>query len=461
MLVFLAGRWALGSANQMDSMMATTDVWEMMRRSADRVGRTLAQKPPSFAQLHHLRTRLAEDFEDGLADRLEEAFCRLAVELAPAVGLLGADAQSSFHRPQRGRTIYGDGSVFTALSDVEVDDDGVVSGSRAVDNPRLPVRFEGKGGADAGTGLPVAWVGCHGGDRWQRMVFGLRLFRDGNEIGASLDLFDRVIDLAGGDVSHAVYDRLASGTHLRHLLKQGIVPLVAMPHSTAQNALVLPADLQTRGYASEGAREKRKGKGARRRSGDSIVPKSKVSTNYLGLVDHSVPGGTCSHELWAVDGSLVTVAPGESVSIDATYVPQVRVDWLFAADGHHPIAEYRVPCRHGDLRHHIDLAGDRPGKNKHRQPLALADWVRPFAEAESGFFRTAGYRSDVESVFSWLKAMLPRERACSLSPNHFYLDMIGAGLLCNAIAWDVHGAQHTRAAQHEARRRARRDPSRQ
>ena len=31
------------------------------------------------------------------------------------------------------------------------------------------------------------------------------------------------------------------------------------------------------------------------------------------------------------------------------------------------------------------------------------------------------------------------------------LDILGAGLLGNAIAWDVHVARHTRCAQHEAK----------
>lgn len=148
-LMFLAGRWAFGSANQMDSVMATTDVWDSMVRSAARVGRTLSAAPPTFAQLHHLPCRLDDEFAEGLADRLEATFTRLAVDLAPAVGLLGGAPPSTHHRPQRGRTIYGDGSVFAALSDVSFDADGIVSGSRAAGAPRLPVRFEGKDGASS------------------------------------------------------------------------------------------------------------------------------------------------------------------------------------------------------------------------------------------------------------------------------------------------------------------------
>ena len=56
----------------------------------------------------------------------------------------------------------------------------------------------------------------------------------------------------------------------------------------------------------------------------------------------------------------------------------------------------------------------------------------------------------MESTFSWLKALLPRNRAGSLKAENFFLDIIGAGLLCNAIAWDVHCARHTKCAQHEA-----------
>jgi hypothetical protein len=225
-----------------------------------------------------------------------------------------------------------------------------------------------------------------------------------------------------------------------------------MPEAAVnQSHVVLPVELQHRGYRSEGSREKRKGKGARRRSGDKAAPKERLALHFLRVVEHETNTGTCTHELWALDGAVVTVPPGADVTLAATYVECLDCHWREDDDGHHLVGTLRVPCHHGVLRVEMDYAGDRPTTRANGTPLALADWVRPIAEVSLADTGISGLRSDVESVFSWLKDLLPRGRAGSLDPEHFFLDVIGAGLLCNAIAWDVHVAQHTRCAQYETR----------
>lgn len=446
MLVFLAGRWAIGSANTCSSTFMATPVWDYLRESAARVGRELSVAPPTFDKLRHLREATGEGFADALA----EAVAGVAVPLAQSMGLLDPAVSSPWHRPAPGRVIYGDGTVFTALSDVSVDHNGEVQGSRAVRSPRLAHRFEGKGGPREQTGLPIAMVGCHGRQRWQRVILGLQLFRDANEIGASLGLFDQIIAQAGGGVSHVVYDRLMSGSHIRRLMKTGVLPVVAMPEAAKNHAHVnLPVELQRAGYSSAGVREKRKGKGARRRSADKTAPKARLKIHQLQLVTHQVGSRACVHELWAMDGAVVAVIPGDQPSINATYVECVDLRWEHRIDGWHPIGRLRVPCSAGALDVEIDFAADRKGRNQRKEPFALADWVRPVNESTPYSDRVEGLRSDSESVFSWLKAMLPRERASSLNPNHFLLDLVGAVLLNNAVAWDVHVAQHTACAQHE------------
>lgn len=454
-LILLAGRWAFGSANSCDSAFRATPLWEMVRESAASVGRVLPVAPPTFDKLRHLR----EAADEGLAAAVAAAFPAVAVPLAKSMGLLDPQRDSLWHHPAASRVIYGDGSVFKPLSDVSIDDDDTVQGSRAVTTPRLAPRYEGKDGPGAGTGLPITVIGCHGRERWKRIILGFDLFRDGNEIGASLDVFEQIIDEAGGGVSHVVYDRLMSGTHMRRLMKRGVLPVVAMPEAPKdQPHLVLPAELQRRGYKSAGEREKRKGKGARRRSADDVAPKSRVHMRLLEVVAHDAGTQTCTHELYAVDGAVIAVAAGDVPSIDADYVDCVQLTWRTHLDGQHPIGTFVVPCRHGHVRVTIDFAADRPGKNnKAGDALALADRVRALPEAATYFSRTEGLRSDAESVLSWLKAMLPRNRAGSLDPEHFFLDVIGAALLCNAIAWDVHVSQHTMCAQDESRRAARRN----
>jgi hypothetical protein len=247
-----------------------------------------------------------------------------------------------------------------------------------------------------------------------------------------------------------------TGKHMRHLMLEGVLPVVAMPEAAPQRPhLVLPSELCRRGYRSAGTREKRKGKGARRRSGDDVAPKSRLAIHHLRTVEHTVGSRTCAHDLWALDGALVSVEAGQDLTLDATYLDCRSVTWQHGTDGSHPVGRFTLPCRGGSLPIEIDFAATRPGRSKN-QALALADWLRPIPEAASGSSAIEGLRSDSESGFSWLKSLLPRNRAGSLDPEAFLLDVVGAVVLNNAIAWDVHVAQHTECARHEARRGQRR-----
>src|SRR5690606_2637514 len=114
--------------------------------------------------------------------------------------------------------------------------------------------------------------------------------------------------------------------------------------------------------------------------------------------------------------------------------------WEHHPDGAHPVGRFVIPCRHGPVQVEIDFAATRRGRSTKGGALALADWVRPIPEAANDAARIEGLRSDAESVFAWLKSRLWLRRASSLHPDHFLLDLVGAVLLCNAIAWDVHAA---------------------
>ncbi len=210
LLIFLAGRWAFGSANKCDSVFRSTDLWNSLRRSAARVERHLPERPPTFSQLCHLR----KITDDGLLEGLSVEFTKASVTLAKSVGLLDVADESSWDQPSPSTVIYGDGSVFKPLSDVTCDEDGVVQGSRAKHNPRMGPHFKGKSGNELLVGLPITVVGCHGRKRWQRVLLAVDLFSDRNEIGSSMRLFERVISEARGGVTHVVYDRLMSGIHL-------------------------------------------------------------------------------------------------------------------------------------------------------------------------------------------------------------------------------------------------------
>ena len=454
LLILTAARWTFDSMNEVESALLTTSLWEAVRASAARGGRELPEEPPSSGQLRHFRARA----DDGLIDAMSETFSRLAVDLAQQAGLLDPAATLQPDRLDRTNLIYGDGSQFRPLSDVYEDEDGVVHGSRAKPDPvtgeirpRIATQFVGK---DRDRGLPIVLVGTHGGLRWQRAVLAVRLYRDGNEIGAAMDAFERVIDLARGGVHGVNYDMLMAGTFQRNLMRLGVVPVVEMPQAATNHPhLVLPDELRkVRGKGENSARRKRSGKGRRRRSDDQPDVKSRVQLRNFDCVTHRVNGVDCEHLLWAADGSVLVTGLDVQPSMDSPLAERIRLERTGnGQQGYGLQGWFRIPCRAEELLHVIDFAADRPGKNRNGQPRALADWLRPIPEADIDFARLAGYRNDAESAYATLKRELPHNgRASALDADRFALDVIGGGMWQNAVLWDVHVAQHTRCGKRNA-----------
>lgn len=444
LLVFAAGQWPCRSANELDSLFKHTGVWEQVRASAARVGRVLPEQPPTADQYHRMRRASVE-----LAEELAGGVTGPAVSIARQVGLLAAGERSSAATPERAQTVYGDGSVFKALSDVEVAADGSVSGSRAKDpaNARVAEKLSSKHGARSG--LPITVVGCHGGLSRQRVILGLELYRDGSESDSAERLIRRVDEAAAGGVHAVVYDGLFSGRVLHRLMRRGIVPVAPMPSGDARRpGLDIPADLQRdRSHLREKRQPaKRRGKGRRRRSHSEPAAKSRVAVYDLGPLAHDTGGG-CEHRLWAVDGALTVTDPAGHPSLDSPVAVRERLAFDGPAGARRLVGVYRLPCERGPLRAEVELSGLRKGANKHGEPMVLADWVRPIPEIDPTFDEVYGRRNDAESVFAWLKRQLPIEgRATSLSPEGFLVDLVGAALWCNAVAWDEHAAVHTSCA---------------
>ena len=78
------------------------------------------------------------------------------------------------------------------------------------------------------TQLPIALVGAHGGERWQRVVLAVDLYPDYNETGAAMDLFGTVHAIYGESLHAFIYDRLMRGGSMREIMQHGVVPLVDM-----------------------------------------------------------------------------------------------------------------------------------------------------------------------------------------------------------------------------------------
>lgn len=440
-VVFIIGRWAMGSAEALDSAFRHTDLWtRTLRESAASVGRVLSERPPTYDQLRFFR----EALDDWVYEELSRAFTTHATAIAKSIGLLDADESTRLDNPDASSVIYADGTVFSSLSGVTRGLDGCAPGSRAKDpaNARVAERHVGKKGDTSVGGVPITLVGVHGRLEHMGMILGVALYADHDEIGSSMRLLDTVIAESRGGISHLIYDRLMSGKFIKALLERNrVVPFVAMTSASAsERHVLLPPELQRTGYNSTGT----SGSGAKR------GPKERAQLHPLDTVEHDTPWGICVHDLWALDGAIVSVPPGDDVTVDAVWVECRAYEWLASdAGGYHLIGHHHVPCRSGAFRVSIDFTAKRNGG------MALADWVRPIPEASSYAAHLEGLRSAVEGQFAWFKYRLPYRRASSLDQRHFFLDVIGGALLCNAIAWDTHGSQHTRCAQAAARARRR------
>jgi hypothetical protein len=83
--------------------------------------------------------------------------------------------------------------------------------------------------------------------------------------------------------------------------------------------------------------------------------------------------------------------------------------------------------------------------------VPVARYVHPI-DPTGNLNELRGKRSDVESSYRTIKAKTKLfGRMLSLSPDHALADLVGAGLWINAVAWDVHAAQHTKNGAHLAK----------
>ncbi|MDZ7732973.1 MAG: hypothetical protein U5R31_07515 [Acidimicrobiia bacterium] len=210
-LVYTRRGYAVGSGNKVTSLFRTTDRWDDAVASAVRVERTLPAKAPTQDKLRHCRDRTPD-----MGRRLADAFPAAMAPLVRAAGMLPADTPPTLHRPNRANVVYGDGSVLRPLSDVDVDrNTGEILGSRAKigGKSRRAETHVGKNGGDAGRGVPFTPPRRgSGGIEHQRVVLGVDLNTDCDEVGSALGLFDRAVDIYGQAIHGFVYDLLFSGS---------------------------------------------------------------------------------------------------------------------------------------------------------------------------------------------------------------------------------------------------------
>lgn len=383
MVVYLAAQWGWPSRNQLSSVLSTSDSWDKARDSAQRVGRKLGPKPPTHDQLRHLRDRAPEDLGAQMARLIPAATAPIAAQ----VGLVQPTPLTSPHRINRANLVFGDGSVFHPVSQVRLDENtGEAVGSRSTGKigPRFSSRYYGKDDDSEGlAGLPVAILGAHGGEQRQRLVLGMSMYFDRNEIGSAMSLFHQIHAVYGAGIHGVIYDRLMSGVHLREIMKSGVIPIVDMKNAPAKGPSVALCD------------------DIRWLCGTKGSPRDRAVVQSLGAVSHEVGTGLCTHDLWALDGAIVTCEAAETPDADALVVEQTSMWWdPDPAGGWRLMGRYRVPCAHGSFAHIVELSGQRVSTSGEER--ALADVVRP-VDITAHLRDMRGLRSDAESVFRTMK----------------------------------------------------------
>lgn len=443
LLVLAGAARTFGSENKAVSAFTHGGLWQAAVASAERVGRILPPKPPTADQARQLLNAKAPE----MVAALEGALNHTAVALARQMGLLTTGHELDLDAPSRAHHVTADGSVSQPLSTITDDDR---SRSRAADpatGARVCEAYWGKPPTDDDSedgrkaGLPFVMVSTHGGLRYQRVVLGLSTYTDGNEIGASMATLDRVLTTAGDGVQTVHYDRLMNDRHILQLMQDhGVVPIVEMAAAAANHrrGVVTPTDDE----------DYRRGRNRLR------APKNRLRAHVYGNLNHpDRDGRPCWHGVGVLDGELrMTSFNRDGVELDDLPLDLLALERRPGPDRYQMLATYRVPCPRaaGPFKITVDLArpvNDTAGKD------ALAKITggrtRPINEHHPAFWDIAGRRSDSESVMATVKDSLPKRRASRLRISDFYYDLIGAALLINATAWDVHVAQHTGAGRHE------------
>ncbi len=450
---------AMQSQEAAASALAYTPMWEWVRDSAASVGRELPQRPPSADQVDRwLATSKGE-----LGIVAERALNPVAMDLAHQMELLLPTTRFSIDGLARAQHLTCDGTVAKPLS--QVDEHNRHTRSRAA-NPetgaRIGNQYIGKScdpdqaGSTAddpkNRGLPFVVASTHTGRRHGRLMFGFETYQDGDEIAAATALFDRVIPLAEGGVHWLHYDRLMNDTHVQQFTRDyGVIPIIEMHKADPRSKHAQPVAPDDERF--------RRGKHGQH------APKERLRGTHFGSFAHlCVDGQLRSLRLWMLDGELRVTRFGlRELSLDADPLRLVNVERRRSDDGHYQmLTTYQLPCRSGQsCTVTVDLAQQPTAKETDANALAMvtAGKVRIINERDPVFWEVAGRRSDSESVMATIKRTFPQHgRASRLHLCSFAWDLVGAALLNNAKAWDVHVAQHTRAGAAEfARQQAKLD----
>ncbi len=248
-------------------------------------------------------------------------------------------------------------------------------------------------------------ITCRGPAAHQRIVLAVgRVTQPGREAETALALIDAVHAHAGPGIQAVVYDGALRGRHHQHLMRDlGVVPVnkvaaaAAATDNTTRIARRLPLGIHT--HATQRRAE-------------------------------------CRHNIAAVDGALVEIDhddAGQLVVTDTLSRKQIK----------------RARRSHGGWHFTIIATVNCPDEpfdifvSPHPEPTggnSRPDLIRLIPQADPDFARIYGLRNDSETLNSMFKRSLLIDRATSLGWRRQVLDLLGFGLLNNALALHHHQA---------------------
>lgn len=219
---------AFGSANHASRIMANPEYWQIIRRQAGASGKTAREQPP---QRHH--HCYAQDKIDGHIDALHQGLLDTAANLARQLHCLHPDTPVSRANPARGQFVVGDGTVVAAPHRKKTVERRTAEGRTAV-NAHTEVQ-NGDDKPEYRFGTKFAILSARPDTtRNLRVVLDTRPVPHGKgykgEAGTTLTMLDHLTNRPDLRVDGICYDGAFRGTHIDHVMKQGLLALVP-PHA--------------------------------------------------------------------------------------------------------------------------------------------------------------------------------------------------------------------------------------
>jgi len=376
--------------------------------------------PPTPMQLHHYRYGIKTLADPAVLDRLLEAFTRTGVHLALEMGSLDPGGAGSLTFPDPLRDITIDGKVITALFGKHQLDPEPTSRSKVRRrkarskptrrDPDVALHREGGRAKVLGVKHEMIW----GRTEYGRLLLGTRFVPPkglGGELGVAMPVFRQIEEVNPGGVLCVVGDMAMRGAHMERLMTEfgwlGITRVPARQHRVR----------------------------AHQRGGHWVPKESFIELKEVPRPDGSVEQVPI-HARNGVPGVLDNDEEG-----DVVFEPleRVRIQKHGKPGAYRIYQQYRLPERYEHRE--ITLRLNQTEADTKRR-FKRAENLRPIPPGDRVFEDHFGpKRGDAESGNRQLEDTLYINRAHSVGHLRQQLDLIGFGIMINAIAYGRHRAR--------------------